>query len=119
MLVFQECQEIVMESEKRQKMMLLAAAVLCIGAGSYWYLGRDHEESRSVTLADNEVVRKPRPTAETPTPSRKPPPAPTSAESPTVTARKPPPEPPDPNTGRKPRPRPDKAGQKPIRQPAG
>ena len=105
-----------MDSEKRQKMMLVAAAVLSVGAGSYWFFGRGHGAARSDTLVEDKVVRKPRATVDAPTPLRMQASAQVSGACPTVARRKPPPEPVDTTTQRKPRPRPDKAGtKKPIR----
>lgn len=105
-----------MDSEKRQKVMLVTAAVLSVGAGSYWFLGRDNGAERPAALIEGDVVRKPRPTADAPAPPRKPTPALPSEDGATVGPRKPPPEPKDTNPGRKPPPRPDKTvTNKPIK----
>lgn len=107
-----------MDSEKRQKLMLVAAAVLSVGAGSYWFFGRSRGEVRSDALVEGGVVRQPRATANAPTPARKPPAKIVSGDSPAVAPRKPRPDADDANTTRKPRPRPDKAVTKKPTSPA-
>ena len=51
---------IVVDSEKRQKLMLVVVAVLALGAGSYWYLGRDSGGGKSAKPIDGVVERKQR-----------------------------------------------------------
>jgi hypothetical protein len=97
------------DSEKHRKMMLVTAAVLSVGAGSYWFLGRDSGAGRPDALVEGNVVRKPRATADTPAPPRKPPhTVPANKEEATVPTRKTREGTEDTNPGRKPRSRPDK-----------
>ena len=106
-----------MDSEKRQKMMLVTAAVLSVGAGSYWFFGRDSGTERPAALVEGDVVRKPRATADAPAPAptRKPPSAVPAKEEATVPTRKIRDDTENTNPGRKPRPRPDKTvTKKPI-----
>ena len=78
-----------MDAQKRQKMMLVAAAVFSVGAGSYWFLGRDSDAVRPEALAGAEIGRKPRVQAEAPRPDRKPELKPSAPEPPTAAPRKP------------------------------
>ena len=92
-----------MDSQKRQKMMLVAAAVFSVGAGSYWFFGRDSDAVRPQALAGAEIDRKPRVQAEAPPRTRKPEAKPSAPEPPIVAPRKPREKPPEyTNTGRKP-----------------
>ncbi|MDO8630218.1 MAG: hypothetical protein Q7R41_06965 [Phycisphaerales bacterium] len=101
-------------------MMLVTAAVLSVGVGSYWFFGRDSGEERPVASVEADTMRKPRAAADAPAPPRKPTPALPSEDGAAVGQRKPPPEPENTNTERKPRPRPVKSGtNKPVRLPAG
>ncbi len=47
-----------MDAQKRQKVMLAAVAVLALGAGSYWYLGRETGGSKAAIVSDGPVVRR-------------------------------------------------------------
>lgn len=47
-----------MDAQKRQKVMLVAVSVLALGAGSYWYLGRDSGGSKAVVVNEGPVVRR-------------------------------------------------------------
>jgi len=96
-------------------MMLIAVAVLSVGAGSYWFFGRDSGAERPVALVQGETIRKPRAVIETPSPPRQPTPARPPEDGAVVVQRKPPPEPENTTSGRKPRSRPDKTvTKKPI-----
>jgi len=46
------------DAQKRQKVMLAAVAVLALGAGSYWYLGRDSGGNKTVAIEEGTVKRK-------------------------------------------------------------
>ena len=117
---FASIKEIVVDSEKRQKMMLFTAAVLSVGAGSYWFFGRDSDVGRPDALVEGDVVRKPRVTDVAPTPPRKPTQAGSAEEEATVPARKIREDPENTNPVRKPKPRPEKSGtKKPVILPAG
>ena len=109
-----------MNSEKQQKVMLVTVAVLSVGAGSYWFFGRDSGAERPVALVAGDTTRKPRATADAPAPPRKPPYAVPAKEEATVPTRKIHEETENTKHGRKPRPRPEKSGtKKPVRLPAG
>ena len=104
-----------MDSEKRRKMVLVTAAVLSVGAGSYWFFGRDTDAGRPDALVEGDVARKPRATADAPAPPRKPTPAGPTEEDATVPTRKVREENEATNPGRKPKPRPEKLEKrKPI-----
>jgi hypothetical protein len=77
-----------MDAQKRQKTMLVAAAVFSVGAGSYWFLGRDSDAVRPEALAGAEIGCKPRVQAEAPPPGRKPESKPSAPEPPTVAPRR-------------------------------
>jgi len=77
-----------MDAQKRQKTMLVAAAVFSVGAGSYWFFGRDSDAVRPEALAGAEIDRKPRVQAEAPRPDRKPELKPSAPEPPTVAPRR-------------------------------
>ena len=92
-----------MDAQKRQKMMLVAAAVFSVGAGSYWFFGRDSDAVRPQALAGAEIGRKPRVQPEPPTWTRKPESKPSAPEPPIVAPRNTRGEVPDnPDAGRKP-----------------
>jgi outer membrane biosynthesis protein TonB len=78
-----------MDAQKRQKTMLVAAAVFSVGAGSYWFLGRDSDAVRPQALAGAEMARKPRVQPEAPPRTRKPESKPPAPEPPSVAPRKP------------------------------
>ena len=101
-----------MDSEKRQKVMLVAAAVLCVGAGSYWLFGRDSDEKRPVALVQGGALRKPHAATETPSPPRKPNLTLPSDDGTAEVQRKPPPEAVNTHTTRKPSSRPGKSDTK-------
>jgi len=77
-----------MDAQKRQKMMLVAAAVFSVGAGSYWFFGRDSDAVRPQAVARAEIGRKPWVQAEAPPQTRKPESKPSAPEPPTVAPRK-------------------------------
>lgn len=60
-----------MDAQKRQKLILAGVAVVALGAGSYWYLGRDSGVSKSASVSEGSVVRKERAAKEGPTSKRK------------------------------------------------
>jgi hypothetical protein len=76
-----------MDAQKRQKMMLVGAAVFSVGAGSYWLLGRDSEAVGPQALAGAEIGRRPRVQAEAPPPNRPIEARPSAPEPPTVAPR--------------------------------
>jgi chromatin remodeling complex protein RSC6 len=78
----------VVDAQKRQKVMLVAVAVLALGAGSYWYLGRDSGGSKSAVLSEGTVVRKEKKAQEEPTSKRKKDPKAVTREEPTTVERK-------------------------------
>ena len=47
-----------MDAQKRQKVILVAVSVLALGAGSYWFLGRDSDEGTSAGISEGTVQRK-------------------------------------------------------------
>jgi hypothetical protein len=77
-----------MDAQKRQRMMLVVAAVFSVGAGSYWFLGRDSDAVPPEALAGAEIDRKPRVQADPPPQTRKPVSKPPAPEPPTVAPRK-------------------------------
>ena len=80
---------IVVDAQKRQKVMLAAVAVLALGAGSYWFLGRDSGGSQSAALSDGPIVRKEKAATDAPKSIRKKDPkAATSREEPKTVERK-------------------------------
>ena len=76
-----------MDAQKRQRMMLVAAAVFSVGAGSYWFFGRDSDAVRPEALVGAEIGRKPRVQPEPPTWTRKPESKPSAPEPPIVAPR--------------------------------
>ena len=46
------------DAQTRQKLMLVGVAVLALGAGSYWYLGRDTGESNVAVVNEGPVTRR-------------------------------------------------------------
>ena len=80
---------IVVDAQKRQKVMLAAVAVLALGAGSYWFLGLDSGGSKSAVLSDGPIVRKEKAATDTSKSVRKKDPkAPTTREEPRTVERK-------------------------------
>jgi len=96
-------------SEKRQKMMLVAVAVLAFGAVSNWFLGLGRGEVQSSAMVVGDIVRQPRAAADAPTPPTKRDRAIVSEDSPVVGPRRPRPEPNDVHIDRKPIRRPGNA----------
>ena len=77
-----------MESQKRQRMTLVAAAVFSVGAGSYWIFGRDSDTARPAVLVQEDLGRKVRAPTEPPIPPRKTEAKPPVPAQPAVTPRK-------------------------------
>jgi len=61
----------VVDAQKRQKVMLAAVAVVALGAGSYWFLGRDSGGGNTANVNEGPVVRKAKVAKEEPTTKRK------------------------------------------------
>ena len=74
----------VVDAQKRQKLMLALVAVLALGAGSYWFLGRDSGGGKSAAIVEGPVVRKEKAVKEEPTKLKKDPKAVTREEAKTV-----------------------------------
>ncbi len=53
-----------MDAQKRQKVMLAGLAVLALGAGSYWFLGRDSGNANATAIDTGPIVRKEKPVKE-------------------------------------------------------
>jgi len=79
---------IVVDAQKRQKLMLAVVSVLALGAGSYWFFGRDSGGSASGGLTEGPVVRKERVVKEEPVSKRKKDTRPVTREEPTTVERK-------------------------------
>jgi len=59
------------DAQKRQKVMLAAVAVLALGAGSYWFLGRDTGGNKSAAIEEGPVQRKAKVVSDEPTKKKK------------------------------------------------
>ncbi len=49
-----------MDAQKRQKLLLVVVAVLALGAGSYWFIGRDSDSGKTAAMVEGPVARKER-----------------------------------------------------------
>jgi len=78
----------VVDAQKRQKMILAGVAVLALGAGSYWYLGRDSGGGKAAGASEGPVVRKAKAVTEKPTEQRKKSAKAVTKEEPTAVERK-------------------------------
>ena len=79
---------LVVDAQKRQKMMLAVVAVLALGAGSYWYLGRDSGGNKSAVIEEGPVQRKAKVASEEPKSMRKKDPKKEIRDEPTTVERK-------------------------------
>ena len=61
----------VMDAQKRQKVILAVVAVVALGAGSYWFLGRDSGGDNTVGVSEGTVQRKEKKVQEETTSKRK------------------------------------------------
>jgi hypothetical protein len=59
------------DAQKRQKVILAVVAVLALGAGSYWYLGRDTGGNKAAAITEGPVTRKAKVVSEEPTKRKK------------------------------------------------
>ena len=60
-----------MDAQKRQKVMLAVVAVLALGAGSYWFLGRDSGGNKAAAIEEGPVQRKAKVASDEPVSKRK------------------------------------------------